>query len=186
MIHTERLDLVPLPLEFLRATRAGDRARAAEALGFGLGPEWRIPDPVLDLRIPQLEREPSLSEWLLRGMILRSERRMVGHVGFHSRPAPDYLAPWCPDGVELGYTVFGAERRRGFAREAAEGLMAWAARAHGVRSFVVSVSPKNLPSVALAARMGFVRVGSEPDPLDGPEDILVLDWPRPSPPANEH
>lgn len=97
---------------------------------------------------------------------------MVGHIGFHSRPGEKYLEELAPGGVELGWTVFDGERRRGYAREAAEGLMEWAHRLQGVTLFVVSVSPTNLASLELARRLGFRRIGFHIDEEDGPEDIF--------------
>ena len=62
------------------------------------------------------------------------------------------------------------------AREAALALMQWARDDHGITSFVVSIAPGNQASQALAAGLGFVRIGSHVDDVDGPEDVLVLDY----------
>lgn len=105
-------------------------------------------------------------------MVSRVESTMIGQIGFHTRPGPEYLATLSPGGVELGYTVFEAWRRQGYAREAAEGLMDWAHRSHGVTRFVVSISPTNRASLALASRLAFARIGSHVDEEDGPEDIF--------------
>ena len=50
--------------------------------------------------------------------------------------------------------------------------MKWACEAHGVRRFVLSIRPDNIPSQALAAQLGFVRIGSHIDEVDGLEEIL--------------
>ncbi len=84
---------------------------------------------------------------------------MIGHIGFHSLPGPRYLEQWSPGGVEFGFTVFPAYRRRGFAREASLALMQWAHETHGVGSFVVTISANDLASLALAADFGFLRPG---------------------------
>ena len=76
-------------------------------------------------------------------------------------------------GVELGYTVFEPDRRRGYASEACRGMMDWAARNHGVTRFVVSIGLGNVASLAMAKRLGFLRVGSCTDLVDGPEDVFV-------------
>jgi RimJ/RimL family protein N-acetyltransferase len=41
-----------------------------------------------------------------------------------------------------------------------------------VTKFVLSIRPDNAASQALAAELGFVRVGSHPDEVDGLEDVL--------------
>lgn len=99
---------------------------------------------------------------------------MVGHIGFHDKPGADYLREWNPGGVEYGFTIFPAHRRNGYAREASLALMQWARELHGVTGFVVTISPDNVASRALVAGLGFVRVGSHLDEVDGVEDVLVL------------
>jgi len=51
---------------------------------------------------------------------------MVGYANFHGPPGVNDLAR--PDAAELGYTVFPAYRGHGFATEAAEAMIDWAAR----------------------------------------------------------
>jgi RimJ/RimL family protein N-acetyltransferase len=75
--------------------------------------------------------------------------------------------------VEIGYTVFAPHRRNGYAREACIALLQWAHEMHGVTSCVVTISPSNLASSALAADLGFVRVGAHVDDVDGVEDVFV-------------
>lgn len=90
---------------------------------------------------------------------------MIGHVGFHG-PPKDAAA-------EMGYTIFPAYRGKGYATEAVQGLMAWG-RAHGVERFVLSISPGNAPSLAVARRLGFKRVGRQIDEEDGLEYVFEL------------
>ena len=82
------------------------------------------------------------------------------------------------DAVELGYTVFPPFRARGFATEAVIGLIGWAHRSAGIDNFVVSIAPDNEPSRAIAARLGFRRVGEHTDEFDGFEEVFLLDGAR--------
>jgi ribosomal-protein-alanine N-acetyltransferase len=107
-------------------------------------------------------------------MILPETRVMVGHIGFHTAPGPDYLEPYSPGAVEFGFTVYRPFRRQGYAREASVAMMDWAHRLHGVNRFVLCISPDNIPSQSLAAQLGFVQIGSHLDEMDGPEDVLEL------------
>lgn len=159
---------------FIRASLEGDLPTAEGHIGLTLPETWPHIRAILALRLHQLESDPTLQPWLLRAMGLRSTGEMVGHIGFHTAPGADYLTRWSPGAVEFGYTVFPTHRRKGYAREASTALMQWARDRHGVTSFVVTMSADNEASHVLAARLGFVRVGSHRDEVDGPEDVLVL------------
>lgn len=176
-IRTARLDLVPMTHAFLEATLAGDRARQAAVLGAAVAPDWPDETGWVARWRDALFVEPALAPWLSRAMVLRSERRMVGNIGFHGRPGAAALEVFAPGGVEFGYTVSARDRRQGFAREAASGLIAWARALHGISHFAVSIRPDNAPSLAVARSLGFVRVGSHVDEEDGPEDVFVLRFP---------
>jgi len=159
--------------DFLDASLAGDRDLMDDLLGAAVSPEWPDYRRVVQQRAEELRAEPDLRPWLLRAIVLRAERRMVGHIGFHTRPGQPYLDALAPGGVEFGYTVFPADRRRGYAREACLALMDWAYLVHGVTRFVVSVSPDNAPSLALVRGLDFEKVGAHVDEEDGPEDIFA-------------
>ncbi len=176
MIVTERLELTPFTAEFLRSSLAGDISHAASLIGAGLPGSWPTYPDTFRMRLEQLEADPSLLPWLLRGMVLREARQLIGHIGFHTGPNPDYLAPLAPGGIELGYTVLEPYRRQGFATEAATGLMRWATEAHGLSRFVISVRPDNTPSLAMAAKLGFRRIGEHVDDVDGLEHVFALNF----------
>jgi len=168
-VRTRRLDLVSMSPGFIEALLAGRRAEAEASGGFPLPPDW--PDAAderrLRLRLDQMREEPSTQPWLLRAMVRRRPRRqMVGFINFHGPPRDSF--------AELGYTVLPNFRRRGYASEAIQGLMDWAVREHGVPRFRVSISPSNVPSLALAAKLGFRQTGSQIDEEDGLELVLEL------------
>lgn len=174
MIVTERLELLPMTPAFLECTWRGRRAEAEAIIGLRIPAAWFECGPFAALRLRQYESGATSQPWLPRAITLRGSGEMAGYIGFHTPPAPDYLKDLCPHGVEFGYTIFPAFRRQGFAWEASRALIQWANREHGVSSFVVSVSPSNLASLALIAKMGFRRIGAHVDDEDGPEDIFEL------------
>ena len=169
--------------DFLRAALRGDLARAGAVLGLRVPADEEMASAVLALRLQQLEDAPALQPWLLRAMRLRDTGEMVGYIGFHTAPDPEYLRPWAPGGIEFGCTVFAPHRRRGYADEAARALMDWARQAHGLRDFVTTTRPDNAPSQAWLRALGFARIGAHVDEDDGPEDIL---WLGAAPPADEN
>jgi ribosomal-protein-alanine N-acetyltransferase len=177
VIHSRRLDLVPLTPPVLQALLTGDFSTAGRLLGAAVPVELDIPRDAMALRLSQLEDDPGLQPWLMRAMVLREEGIVVGDIGFHAAPGHECLAALAPGGAELGIGVAPAWRRQGMAFEASEALMHWAWTNHGVRHFVVSISPENGPSLGLAAKLGFRKIGSQMDEIDGPEDIFGRTFP---------
>jgi [ribosomal protein S5]-alanine N-acetyltransferase len=175
VISTERLELVPLPPDLLRLIDSGDIAAVARELGAVIPNGWAEAVPAR-LRLTQLAADPSEQPWLVRAVVLRKAREVVGSVGFHE--PPDVHGR-----VEIGYDVVAGRRRRGYAREAIVGLAAWAFTTGRARVCVASVSPGNAPSLALVHSLGFRQVGEQIDEIDGLELVfecpLPLLWHRP-------
>ena len=173
IIHSPRLELIALSADFLSASLGEDLASASKLIGLSIPRDWLDVKWLAELRLAKLRSDPGLEPWLLRAIGLRETRAMIGFIGFHARPGAEYLKSYTPDGVEFGYTIFPAYRRMGYASEAADALMQWAMQEHGVKSFVLSISPLNQPSLQLARKFGFRKVGSVLDPEEGVEDIFL-------------
>jgi ribosomal-protein-alanine N-acetyltransferase len=168
-IESERLLLVWMSPSFIRASLDGDRDAAAKVIGASVPEGW--PDDGLrrrmGTRLAQMERQPEAAPWLLRAMVTRADNEVVGYINFHGAPE---------DGrAELGYTVIDPHRRHGYASESALAMMRWAKEEHGVETFVLSISPDNDTSLAMAERLGFRQVGTRMDDVDGEE--LVFERP---------
>lgn len=160
VIATERIDLVPLPPALLQLIADRRNAELERAM------ETRVPHGWVDgipasLRLEQLAADPSEEPWLVRAMVLRAPRRLVGSVGFHQPPDASGRA-------EIGYDVVVTERRKGYAREGIQGLMGWAL----ATGRVASISPDNAPSLALVRSLGFRDVGERIDEADGLELVF--------------
>ena len=158
----------------LEALLAGDAVAASELLGA------RTPGDLLAgqegfarLRLEQMQRDPSLQEWLVRAVVLRESGEVVGHAGFHGRPGKNSKCD--PEAAEIGYTILPAHRGRGLATETAEALMRWARDERRVPRFILSISPGNDPSLAIARNLGFVQTGEVWDDEDGVELVFELD-----------
>jgi [ribosomal protein S5]-alanine N-acetyltransferase len=156
--------------DFIDAVLASRRTEAGAIAGLTLPPGW--PEDrdrrLLRLRRDQMKKDPESQQWLLRAMVLPADQRIqVGHIGFHGPPETVGRA-------ELGYTVMPDYRRLGYASEAARAMMTWAEREHGVTNFFVAISPDNAASLAMAVRLGFIRVGEQMDEEDGLEYVFEL------------
>lgn len=149
-----------MPLALLDAFVADDReaiARLAPYVVPSTFPGERERRDFVRFRRDQLRDDPARYPWSLRAIVLRLERRMVGFVNFHGAPGTNDTGT--PDAVELGWTVFDADQRRGYATETAIALMEWARRAHGVRRFISSTTPDNAASLRVHEKLHFVPTG---------------------------
>jgi [ribosomal protein S5]-alanine N-acetyltransferase len=169
-VATKRLDLVSLTAELVEALLAGRREDAERVGGFRLPDGWPDDHDVrfLRFRAGQMLKDRTWETWLVRGIVLRGAGRpLVGHAGFHGPPGVN--ATKHPDAVEVGYTVFPPFRRRGYAAEAVRALIGWAHDERGIRRVIASIGPGNVPSLALARRLGFREIGRHWDDEDGEE-----------------
>jgi ribosomal-protein-alanine N-acetyltransferase len=164
VIATERMDLVPLPADLLRLIERGQLAELEGRLGARVPSGWTDGVPA-SLRLAQLAADPSEAPWLVRAMVLRAPRHVVGSVGFHAPPDRNGR-------VEMGYDVVATERRKGYAREGIRGLAAWAFATGRAQICVASVSPDNAASLALIRSLGFRHVGQQVDDVDGLELVF--------------
>jgi [ribosomal protein S5]-alanine N-acetyltransferase len=160
VIHTPRLDLIPMSPALMRALLASDWDLAGRLLSTPIPGEWRCADwHWLGQRPDQAEADPSMVPWLPRVMLFRAggdsgeqQPVVVGEAGFHGPPGSDGR-------VEIGYMVVAGHRRRGYAEEAARALLAWATAEHRITRFQANVSPGNTPSLNLIRKLGFLQVG---------------------------
>jgi [ribosomal protein S5]-alanine N-acetyltransferase len=171
-IRTARFELVSMSMRFMRLLLAREIEAAAEEIGASVSVELRDQlDNFLQFRIADLEVDASAQPWLGRAIVLTEAdgaRRVIGTAGFHAPPDEEGR-------VEIGYRVEPAYRRQGVATEVVRALFDWAAREHGVQRFRASVSPLNMPSLAIVRRLGFRQVGVQIDDIDGKELVFELD-----------
>jgi RimJ/RimL family protein N-acetyltransferase len=64
--------------------------------------------------------------------------------------------------AELSWIVISSQQGKGYAREAAAGMVAWL-REHGVESFVAHVHPEHAASIAVARGLGMTPGASRGD-----------------------
>ena len=137
-------------------------------MGAALPPGFPSPDQRRFLnRHRQMLADPALEPWLMRLIVLRHGRDVVGDAGFHGPPDAEGR-------LELGYQVLPAHRRRGYATEAAVALIGWAHSEHGINRFVASVAPDNVASRRVVGKLGFTQTGTRMDEVDGPELVFEL------------
>ena len=176
-IITPRLELWLMTAEFMQESLAGTLAK--DALEFTPHERWLDESNFIQVRERQYRKEPGYDSWGVWAILQRDKRQMIGHIGFHTTPNAEYLRPYVADAVEFGFSVYPAYRSQGFATEAARGLIDWATREKQQRRFVVSISPSNDHSQAIARKLGFVRIAEWEDDVDGTEVVFLLETASP-------
>ncbi len=176
-ILSPRLILRLMTGDIVNACLAPDLPRAEALLGAHIPPELLDHAASLHWAKTRLDEDPAYQPWSARALIFPAIQTMIGHLRFHARPdAPD-LHPYARNAVEFGYTVLPAHRRHGYATEAAAAAMRWATATAGVTAFILTIAPHNTPSLALATRLGFRRVGRQIDEIDGIEAVYLREAP---------
>ncbi len=154
VIETDRLKLVPCPLD-------GARCATSDPKGLGGLIHARIADgwPSKDLRdaLPiyarQLEADPSVLGWGIWLILDLKENMLAGDVGFKGLPDSSGT-------VEIGYGIAPVYRLRGFATEAARGVVGWGFAHQEVRRIIAECLTDNLGSIRVLERLGMKRLGS--------------------------
>jgi ribosomal-protein-alanine N-acetyltransferase len=166
-VSSNRMDLVPMTLEFMETSLLGDRESAQRMVGYRIPTDWpHGVESTLRFRIAIARAQPETLPLLLRAMVLLADPGvMVGRIGFHGPPDAAGM-------LEIGYSVFPSYRRQGYAREAVQAMLRWAQHDLAVRRFRASVSPDNLPSRRLVTGLGFTEVGTQWDEEDGEETVF--------------
>ncbi|KKC38748.1 acetyltransferase [Devosia epidermidihirudinis] len=80
---------------------------------------------------------------------------------------------------ELGWFLYDGHEGQGFATEAGKALRDWAFSTLGLKTLVSYFDPRNLPSMAVSARLGGMRDHGAAVPDEGD---IVYRYPAPPPP----
>ena len=171
-IEPPRLDLVALYVKRIEALLTGDHEVVSGICGFRYSSDWRGAEWWLRMRRDCLLADPAFEPWAPWALVLRATGESVGHLNFHTPPGPLHLLPFAPGGVELGYEVFPAHRRRGYATEALTAAIGFT-QALSVPSIALAIGVTNIISQRLARGLGFVERGNRQDEKNGEEIVFV-------------
>ena len=118
-------------------------------------------------RVPQVKVDPKLNKWFVRFIVLKESREIIGSTSFHGAPDSEGM-------IEIGLGIEPAFQGQGFAKEALLSMWRWAVTFPEVRTLRYTVSPDNLPSIAVIKYFGFDFKGQQMDDIDGPENIYEI------------
>ena len=118
-------------------------------------------------RVPQVKVDPSVNKWFVRFIVLKESKEVIGSTSFHGVPDAEGM-------MEIGLGIEEAFRNQGYAREALAGMWKWVSAFSEVKTLRYTVSPENLPSIAVINYFGFEYKGQQMDEIDGPENIYEM------------
>lgn len=164
----KKLTLFPHVPEYLRALAQGPKFYQAVS-GFqvadGLSGFVRAASEDFLKRL-QSATEPDPWSWGFA--VVDQENRVIGMAAFKAAPDADRT-------VEIAYGISPAYQGRGYATEAALGLIQFARESGRVSRVCAHTLPTNDPSKRVLEKCGFKLIGEVMDPEDG----LVLRWELP-------
>ena len=119
-------------------------------------------------RVPQVKADPATNKWFVRWIVLKENREVIGSTSFHGAPDAQGM-------MEIGLGIETQYQNQGYAKEALLGMWRWVLTFPEVKTLRYTVSPQNLPSIAVIKYFGFDFKGQQIDEEDGPEDIYEMD-----------
>lgn len=149
-LQTERLLLsVLLPGE-IEALLAGDLQSVERATGFHYPHD--DPNRGIDLNwhLGALRADSSQLPWRIRVIVERSSNTVIGSINLKG-PPDEY------GDVEMGWGLNGDAQGKGYATEAAAGVLQWAFQQPEVRSVSARIPDDNAASQRVARRLGLTR-----------------------------
>jgi [ribosomal protein S5]-alanine N-acetyltransferase len=165
-ITTDRLELIAGTLELAHAD-IEDRTNFASMLDALVPDKW--PPPLNDLEsqtwfMHYLDEHPDGVGWVTWYFILLKgkggQRVAIGNGGFKGKPTADGT-------VEVGYSILEEFQQKGYATEAARGLIAWAFEHENIQRVIAETYPVLNKSIRVLEKNGFVLTG------DGSEEGVI-------------
>jgi RimJ/RimL family protein N-acetyltransferase len=154
-IETARLSLVVLLTDEIAPLITGDTRRASELVGATFPADWPRDHEArngLPWHLRHLRADVRQRAWRIRVIVERQTGMVIGSVNM--KGPPDEIGD-----VEIGWGINEASRRRGYAFEATEAVIGWAARQSGVQAFSATIPETNFPSQQLARKLGMTNTG---------------------------
>jgi ribosomal-protein-alanine N-acetyltransferase len=160
-IETTRLKLIPFTKEICEAALRSSTAVLTE-IGIAAGHGWPDADtldtlPRILKNLNKVQSPSGFESWMV---LLKHNNMLIGDIGFKGLPNSD-------GELDLGYGIIANEQKKGFAKEAASGLVEWAFRQAGVKVITASCFIENLGSQSILRYLNFEKEA---------EDAKMLHW----------
>jgi RimJ/RimL family protein N-acetyltransferase len=170
VLHTPRLELVPMTLEMVEAVILGRREDAERIANARLPAAWpnrALVERAFTTSLEAIRADPAARLWGDRMILTREgERRVLGSVVFHGKPGEDGI-------VEVAYGVEDSSQGQGFATEATLASIEWALADPAVRVVQATTFAWHRPSLRVIEKIGMKHIGTRDHELMG--ELLVFE-----------
>ena len=99
----------------------------------------------------KVEEPSGFESWM---MIERNTKMIIGDIGFKGLPNET-------NEIDLGYGIIASQRKKGFANEAAAGILSWAFRQKTVKAITASCHVDNIGSQKILSLLNFSVIKQE-------------------------
>ncbi len=164
MIETERLQLIAANGMHLAAL-VEDERKLAELLGVELTDGWLAFPESAAYALRSLEENPQSLRWGMHFFLHKADNALIGTGGFKGLPDADGT-------VEIGYAVAPGYENRGYATEAARGLIEHAFSWSQVKAVDAHTLAEENASGKVLAKCGMTRIAEKRDE----EDSALWHW----------
>lgn len=150
-LRTERLRLIPCTIEIGKAILSS-KDELKNKFNLITDEDWPLEDikGFLPIYLEMLGNSPQFLGWGIWLIILESERRIIGDVGYKGTPE---------DGsIEIGYSIVPKYRRRGLTFEAVKCLIDWGFTHPEVNKIVAECERDNIGSIRILEKLGMIEL----------------------------
>lgn len=152
VIFSDRLILYPYTIEICEEV-LNDRFDIIENIGLKKGVNWPDLDvietlPKIITNLSKVHNPTGFESWMI---IKKETNEIIGDIGFKGF---DYLNNSC----DIGYGIIEAERKKGYADEAARNLINWVRNLNASTKITASTLFNNSSSIKLLQKLNFVEL----------------------------
>jgi len=159
VLHTARLELVPMTIAMVEAVMLGRREDAEGLVQARMPARWpnrELVERAFTASLEAIRADPAVRIWGDRVLVVRpkdADARVVGSVVFHGDPGAAGVA-------EIAYGVEEASQGQGYATEAVDACLRWALAHDHVRAVQAATFAWHRPSIRVIEKVGMGLVGS--------------------------
>ncbi|PYF74086.1 GNAT family N-acetyltransferase [Pedobacter nutrimenti] len=151
-IQTDRLKLLPFTIQICEEVLSSSTSCLTD-LGISPAKDW--PDletldtlPRILKNLNKVQSPSGFESWMV---IHKSTNILIGDIGFKGSPN-EYGE------IDLGYGIVQSETQKGYAKEAALGLIEWAFKQAGIKAITANCSKENFTSQKILTFLNFTKI----------------------------